>query len=71
MALNVEQVHPDPHFAHRRGAEGFEEEDDVSILADNTLDLGEIIRQHIVLHLPLKPLCRPDCPGIEENNPDV
>lgn len=66
-----EQVHPDPHFAHRRGAEGFEEGDDVSILADNTLDLGEIIRQHIVLHLPLKPLCRPDCPGIEEIHPDV
>jgi uncharacterized protein len=66
-----EQVHPDPHFAHRRGAEGFEEEDDVSIRADNTLDLGEIIRQHIVLHLPLKPLCRPDCPGIEEIHPDV
>ena len=66
-----EQVHPEPHFAHRRGSEGFEEEGDVSIRPDNTLDLGEIIRQHIVLHLPLKLLCRSDCPGIEEINSDV
>jgi uncharacterized protein len=66
-----EQVHPDPHFAHRRGAEGFEEDDEVHITADNTLDLGEILRQHIVLHLPLKPLCRVDCPGLKETSPDV
>ena len=65
-----EQVHPDPHYAHRRGAEGFEEDGEVRIRPDNTLDLGEIIRQHIVLHLPMKPLCRLDCPGIEEINSD-
>ena len=66
-----EQVHPEPHFAHRRGAAGFEEDDEVHISSDNTLDLGEILRQHIVLHLPLKPLCRADCPGLEEIGPDV
>ncbi len=66
-----EQVHPEPHFARRRGAQGFEEEDEVSIGPDNTLDLGEIIRQHIVLHLPLKALCRWDCPGIQEIHPNV
>jgi len=65
-----EQVHPEPGYAHRRGAEGFEENDDVRIKGDGSLDLGEIIRQHIVLHLPLKPLCRTDCPGIEEIAPD-
>ena len=65
-----EQVHPEPGYAHRRGAEGFEEDDDVRIMGDGSLDLGEIIRQHIVLHLPLKPLCRTDCPGIEEIAPD-
>ena len=65
-----EQVHPDPRFARRRGAEGFEEDDEPRILSDNSLDLGEIIRQHIVLHLPIKPLCRADCPGIKEIHPD-
>jgi len=68
--LIEDQVHPEPGFAHRRGAEGFEEDGDVRIRADGSLDLGEIIRQHIVLHLPLKPLCRTDCPGIEEFSPD-
>jgi len=36
-------------------------------LDDNhMLDLGELIRQYTLLNLPMKPLCRPDCPGIKE-----
>jgi len=66
-----EELHPEPGFAHRRGADGFEECGEVRIQPDHTLDLGEIIRQYIVLHLPLKPLCRTDCPGLEEIGPDV
>lgn len=66
-----EELHPEPGFAHRRGADGFEECGEVRIQPDHTLDLGEIIRQYIVLHLPLKPLCRTDCPGLEEIRPDV
>jgi uncharacterized protein len=34
----------------------------------NILDLGELIRQYILLNLPMKPLCRLDCPGIKEVN---
>jgi uncharacterized protein len=30
----------------------------------NILDLGELIRQYVLLNLPMKPLCRPGCPGI-------
>ncbi len=30
----------------------------------NVVDLSELIRQYILLNLPMKPLCRPDCPGI-------
>ena len=66
-----EELHPEPGFAQRRGGDGFEELGEVRIQPDHTLDLGEIIRQHIVLHLPLKPLCRTDCPGLEELGPDV
>lgn len=66
-----EEFHPEPGFVHRRGADGFEDDGEVRIQADRTLDLGEIIRQHILLHLPLKPLCRTDCPGLEEIGPDV
>jgi uncharacterized protein len=66
-----DELHPEPGFAHRRGTDGFEECGEVRIRPDHTLDLGEIIRQYIVLHLPLKPLCRTDCPGLEEMRPDV
>ena len=34
----------------------------------NRLDLSELIRQYTLLNLPMKPLCRPDCPGIKEAN---
>lgn len=34
----------------------------------NMLDLGELIRQYVLLNLPMKPLCRPDCSGIKEEN---
>jgi len=30
-----------------------------------TLDLTEAIRQYLLTALPMKPLCRPDCPGIK------
>jgi uncharacterized protein len=34
----------------------------------NTLDLGEVIRQYVLLNLPMKPLCRENCPGMKEAN---
>ena len=34
----------------------------------NILDLSELIRQYMLLNLPMKPLCRPDCPGMKEAN---
>jgi uncharacterized protein len=34
----------------------------------NMLDLGELIRQYVLLNLPMKPLCRFDCPGMKEDN---
>ena len=30
-----------------------------------TLDLTEAIRQYALTTMPMKPLCRPDCPGIK------
>lgn len=41
-----------------------DEEEFFGISVDNLLDLSEAIRQNIVLNLPMKPLCRPDCPGV-------
>jgi uncharacterized protein len=36
----------------------------VFVYKDESLDLGEIIRQNIISALPLKPLCSGDCKGL-------
>ncbi len=45
-----------------------EKADGFTIDINGILDLGELIRQYTLLNLPMKPLCRPDCTGIEEMN---
>jgi len=55
---------PPPSEARRgKGIELKEEDFVYPIGADNTLDLGEIIRQNLLLALPLKPLCSKECAG--------
>jgi uncharacterized protein len=41
-------------------------EDDSIYLIDghHMLDLEEPIREHVLLNLPMRPLCRPDCAGL-------
>jgi uncharacterized protein len=36
----------------------------VSFYKDETLDLGELMREQFYLVLPMKPLCQPDCKGL-------
>jgi uncharacterized protein len=36
----------------------------VSFYKDDTIDLGEVIREQFYLALPMKPLCREDCQGL-------
>ena len=43
-----------------------EESEGFTIDGNHILDLGEVIRQYILLNLPMKPLCQPDCAGIKE-----
>ena len=45
-----------------------EQSEDFTIDDKNILDLGELIRQYVLLNLPMKPLCRPECLGIKEDN---
>ena len=45
-----------------------EQSEDFTIDNKNILDLSELIRQYTLLNLPMKPLCRPDCPGMKEAN---
>jgi uncharacterized protein len=41
-----------------------EQSEEFTIDDKNILDLSELIRQYILLNLPMKPLCRLDCPGM-------
>jgi uncharacterized protein len=45
-----------------------EQAEEFTIDNKNILDLGELIRQYTLLNLPMKPLCRPGCPGIKGEN---
>ena len=45
-----------------------EQSEEFTINNKNILDLSELIRQYILLNLSMKPLCRPDCPGMKEAN---
>jgi uncharacterized protein len=51
----------DDRDGHRRGGD---EDDDVSRLEDDLLDLEPLLRDAVVLALPFQPLCRDDCPGL-------
>jgi len=45
-----------------------EQSEEFTIGDKNILDLSELIRQYVLLNLPMEPLCRPDCPGMKEAN---
>ncbi|MCX6401552.1 MAG: YceD family protein [Propionibacteriales bacterium] len=41
-----------------------EEDDEVSMLRDDLVDLEPLLRDAVVLALPFQPLCEDDCPGL-------
>lgn len=52
--LYVYAEHQTPH----------DEDDDVSRLQDDLVDLEPVLRDAVVLALPFQPLCEDDCPGL-------
>ena len=55
-----------PHAANTGAGEREIEEDDLStaFYEDDTIDLGQLMREQFYLALPMKPLCRDDCQGL-------
>ncbi len=47
-----------------RGKRPDDEDDDVSRLEGDLIDLEPLLRDAVVLALPFQPLCRDDCPGL-------
>jgi uncharacterized protein len=60
-------------YFRQRDEEMFDEDDDIELTEDDTrtafftgtqLALGDILREQVLLALPMKPLCRVDCKGL-------
>ncbi|VEI14036.1 YceD family protein [Trueperella bialowiezensis] len=45
-------------------AEGDEEARDLPVVVDDEVDIEPLLRDSLVLAMPLNPLCEPDCPGL-------
>lgn len=41
--------------------------DDQMPIVDDEIDVDDLIEQEIILGTPIKVLCRPDCPGIQDS----
>ncbi len=51
-------------FAYEESDTAAAEDEDVSRLEGDLLDLEPLLRDSVVLSLPFQPLCREDCPGL-------
>ncbi len=65
VVLDLQELYdyPDKHDKLRAPADEDEESEERQIV-DDLIDLEPLIRDLAVLALPLKPLCREDCPGL-------
>jgi uncharacterized protein len=64
----VEEFLPAADMSDDLALSSLEQSEQFTIDDKNIVDLGELIRQYVLLNLPMKPLCRPDCPGVKEGN---
>lgn len=68
VPLSTFNAHLGPLRVSDDGDDGMElSPDDIALLfQEHSLDVDELVRQAIVLAVPIQPLCRPDCPGLPE-----
>ena len=59
LAVRVQEL-----FVYPEASTSHDEEDEVSQLQGDHLDLTPVLRDAVVLALPLTPLCREDCQGL-------
>ncbi len=66
----VGEFHPETELksrpAGREGSErtGVDESDDCYAYAGEVIELGEMLREHLLLATPMQPLCREECLGL-------
>jgi uncharacterized protein len=65
LALAVNAVYlPGPDLSSERLKELEDDDTDVYTYTDSVIDLSEMLRDQILLSLPLQPYCRADCKGL-------
>lgn len=65
VEVEIDEQFPLVHLGDAVFAMPEEEEDTVSELVNNNLlDLEELIRQDLLVAMPIQPLCTPDCKGL-------
>jgi DUF177 domain-containing protein len=47
-----------------RDSEAFDQEDDVYTCTGDRVELAEMLREHIILSIPMQPLCHEECRGL-------
>ncbi|MGA8256900.1 MAG: YceD family protein [Nocardioides sp.] len=62
--VNLQELYVYDDSKHPRDRATDTEDDDVSTLEDDLLDLEPLLRDAVVLALPFQPLCMDDCPGL-------
>ena len=62
--VRIDELYFLPEAVEAQRAEGDEEADDLLVVGQTSLDLEPALRDAVIPTLPLRPLCRPDCPGL-------
>ena len=66
----LEEIHDDVEvtfqelYVYAEHQTSHDEDDEVSRLQDDLVDLEPQLRDAVVLELPFQPMCEPDCPGL-------
>lgn len=50
---------------HQEEVQAVDEDTPAAVIQNNVLDLGDLLRQNLLLAAPLQPLCREECTGID------
>mgnify|MGYP000391295386 FL=1 len=62
--MDFDELYLLPEAAAAQLQEGDEEAADLFLVGETDLDLEPALRDALILGLPQRPLCRPDCPGL-------
>ncbi|MCZ1018247.1 MULTISPECIES: YceD family protein [Streptomyces] len=57
-------AYPDADVRTAESGDDAEDEEDTFYIEDDLFDLEPVLRDAVVLALPLQPVCREDCPGL-------